>query len=133
MEMVQLKLRVGMHQEVFKFRVSVLRKTDIFLGHDWLKLHNPSIDWWKNSLRMINCPGHCHHAGDGHDTVDNEGGGEESSRHEWEGDRLLAVVKDEGEGMEVRAYMMMATKIAIENQGAKRDVSEIIPRHYMEH
>ncbi len=57
--MVRLKLQIGMHYEVFKFGVSALGKLDIYLGHDWLKYHNPTIDWQKGSLLMKNCPGTC--------------------------------------------------------------------------
>src|SRR5204863_2642662 len=31
----------------------------IFLGHDWLKLHNPSIDWREGIITMDRCPPFC--------------------------------------------------------------------------
>jgi hypothetical protein len=42
--MVTLELRVGHHVERIDFGVTNLGKGQIFLGHDWLKTHNPSID-----------------------------------------------------------------------------------------
>ena len=32
---------------------------DVFLGHNYLKLHNPSIDWKDNSLTFDRCPDSC--------------------------------------------------------------------------
>ena len=42
---VNLKLHVGDHIEEIEFGVTNLGSHDIFLGHDWLKKHNPNIDW----------------------------------------------------------------------------------------
>ena len=48
--MVQLRFTIGSHSELINFAVSTLDKNDIFLGHDWLQLHNPEIDWNQKTL-----------------------------------------------------------------------------------
>src|ERR1700723_3286763 len=47
------------HVERMQFAVTDLGKTNIFIGHDWLKYHNPSIDWQKNTLLLDRCPHSC--------------------------------------------------------------------------
>ena len=49
---VQLKMNVSGHEELINLGVSNLGKSDIFLGHDWLKHHNPTIDWVGKTLRF---------------------------------------------------------------------------------
>jgi hypothetical protein len=36
-----------------------LGKHSLFLGHDWLKLHNPSIDWKSGDVIFDKCPTCC--------------------------------------------------------------------------
>lgn len=36
-----------------------LGKTDLFIGHDWLKFHNPNIDWQKSMITFDRCPSEC--------------------------------------------------------------------------
>ena len=43
--MVSLELHVGKHVEHKEFGVTELGNGEIFLGHEWLKQHNPSVDW----------------------------------------------------------------------------------------
>jgi hypothetical protein len=134
-EVVQLKLRIGTHEEVFEFGVSTLGRNDVFLGHDWLRYHNPRIDWSKNSLEMEGCPGHCHIAED--DEGAEEGENYENGAvgiHGWEeGDRLIAVMEEEEEEREwLRAHETTATKIAAANQ-IKRTWEEMVPAHYLDH
>ena len=30
----------------------------LFLGHDWLKIHNPAIDWKKGAIQLICAKNH---------------------------------------------------------------------------
>jgi len=39
--------------------VSRLRKQSLILGYDWLKDHNPKIDWEKGEVEMTHCPLRC--------------------------------------------------------------------------
>ena len=40
-EWVRLKVTIGDHEELMDFGISDLGKVNVFLGHDWLKTHNP--------------------------------------------------------------------------------------------
>src|ERR1700731_4536715 len=56
---MDLLVRVGDHQEQIHF---LLRKTQshmVILGHDWLKRHNPEIDWAKAEVKLSHCPKTC--------------------------------------------------------------------------
>ena len=58
-EIVSLELRIKSHVERIDFAVTNLGKGQIFLGHDWLKLHNPSIDWREGTIALDRCPSFC--------------------------------------------------------------------------
>ncbi len=45
MEFVELSLTIGEHHKRIDLAVMNLGKKDIYLGHDWLKRHNPSVNW----------------------------------------------------------------------------------------
>ena len=51
--LAQLKIDIGGHEEVMDLGVSNLGKSDIFLGHDWLRYHNPDIDWKKRIIDAL--------------------------------------------------------------------------------
>jgi len=36
--------------------VSRLGKQSLILGYDWLKDHNPKINWKKGEVKMTHCP-----------------------------------------------------------------------------
>src|SRR5277367_4208756 len=58
-EMISLELKIGEHLEKIDFGVTNLGRGEIFLGHDWLKLHNPSIDWHESLIEFDRCPSYC--------------------------------------------------------------------------
>ena len=68
-----------------EFGVSNLGTSDVFLGHDWLKHHNPEIDWKGKMIQFNRCPGSCYKEEIGTDPEDDV-----SSLLE-EGEQLLAV------------------------------------------
>jgi len=39
--------------------ISGLGKQSLILGYDWLKDHNPRIDWEKEKVEMTRCPLQC--------------------------------------------------------------------------
>lgn len=47
------------HVEDITFAVSNIGKENVYLGLDWLKKHNPSVDWTKSRILMNNCPLSC--------------------------------------------------------------------------
>jgi len=60
-ETVTLEMIIQDHKEEITLAVSNLGKADLFLGHEWLKLHNPTIDWSKSRIELDKCPSHCHY------------------------------------------------------------------------
>ncbi len=54
-EQVFLAVRIKDHQEVLRFYVSDLGKDEIILGHNWLKRHNPNIDWRDATINLSRC------------------------------------------------------------------------------
>ena len=118
---VQVKMNVEGHEELIDLGVSNLGKSDIFLGHNWLKHHNPTIDWFGKTLKFNRCPGMCYQRKIGE-------GPKSEEEEEWEsGDRLLAVhVSEEEWGL--RAKTTHSTEIA----SAKKDdrtLEEILPKY----
>ncbi|SJL13333.1 uncharacterized protein ARMOST_16773 [Armillaria ostoyae] len=44
-EYVEVRLTIGNHEERIDLAVTDLGAKDLYLGHDWLKRHNPVINW----------------------------------------------------------------------------------------
>ena len=57
-EIAVLDLVVGSHREKAVFAVTQLGE-DVILGIDWLRRHNPSIDWTEGTLALDRCPEGC--------------------------------------------------------------------------
>ncbi len=55
----ELRMMIGGHTEHIDLAVMNLGKQDVYLGHDWLKRHNPSVNWKTQSILF----GHCSCAG----------------------------------------------------------------------
>ena len=56
---VTLRLTIGRHLERITFGVTNLGNSDLFLGHEWLKYHNPTIDWEESTLKFNRYPKQC--------------------------------------------------------------------------
>jgi len=54
-EVVDVVLQYKTHSERMLLAVSGLRKQSLILGYDWLKDHNPKIDWEKGEVEMTRC------------------------------------------------------------------------------
>jgi len=59
MEVVDVVLRYKTHSERMLLAVSGLEKQSLILGYDWLKDHNPKVDWEKGEVEMTRCPLRC--------------------------------------------------------------------------
>ena len=55
-EVVDIVLRYKTHSERMLLAISGLGKQSLILGYDWLKDHNPKIDWEKEEVKMTRCP-----------------------------------------------------------------------------
>jgi len=58
-EVVDVVLWYKTHSERMLLAVSGLGKQNLILGYDWLKDHNPKIDWEKREVEMTCCPLRC--------------------------------------------------------------------------
>src|ERR1700761_2377603 len=57
-EIVDVTLSYDGHSERALLAVASLGKQDLILGHSWLKLHNPDIDWKSGKVKLNRCS-HC--------------------------------------------------------------------------
>ena len=101
--------------------VSNLGKSDIFLGHNWLRHHNPDIDWRRKIIQFNRCPGSCYQEEIGEDPEQEIEPGME------EGERLLAIHIG-AEELSVRMKMTHSTEIASAHKDT-RTIEEILPSY----
>jgi hypothetical protein len=47
------------HSKCTQFAVTRLGKQNMILGYNWLRNHNPKIDWKTKDVKMSHCPKHC--------------------------------------------------------------------------
>jgi len=55
-EVVDVVLWYKTHSERMLLAISGLEKQNLILGYDWLKDHNPKIDWEKGEVKITRCP-----------------------------------------------------------------------------
>ena len=61
-----LRMEMGTrHKEYIEMAITNTGNHDILLGTDWLKVHNPSIDWARNKLILNRCTNSCFSATQG--------------------------------------------------------------------
>jgi len=58
-EVVDVVLRYKTHSKRILLAVSGLGKQNLILGYNWLKDHNPKINWEKGEVKMTRCPLRC--------------------------------------------------------------------------
>ncbi|KAI0371860.1 hypothetical protein BV20DRAFT_931278, partial [Pilatotrama ljubarskyi] len=88
----------------------------IFLGHEWIEHHNPSIDWQKKLIEFNRCPKECQHIIE-------------------EGDQLFMLNVPSflrSRTMHIRARSSVAMDIAIEQNKSPtaKSFEDIVPEHY---
>jgi len=54
-KVINVILHYKTHSKRMLLAVSGLRKQSLILGYDWLKDHNPRIDWEKGEVEMTRC------------------------------------------------------------------------------
>jgi len=54
-EVIDVVLQYKTHSKRMLLAVSGLGKQNLILGYDWLKDHNPKIDWEKREVEMTRC------------------------------------------------------------------------------
>ena len=95
---VTLRLKINDHAELIRLAVTRIETAAILLGYDWLKEHNPSIDWTTNTLRFDRYPKSCGYLEKilGTDFEDNE------SEDLEPGDRLYMIHLDDQKEFQTR-------------------------------
>jgi len=53
---VDLEMKIGDHKENMRLHATSLGQEQIFIGHNWLKKHNPDINWETGEVNMSRCP-----------------------------------------------------------------------------
>src|SRR5258706_10063026 len=59
MEEVHITLRFRCHSERAHLAVANLGQQTVIIGHSWLTLHNPEVDWVSQKVSMMRCPHTC--------------------------------------------------------------------------
>src|SRR5258707_1957701 len=59
MEEVHITLCFGCHSERAHLVVANLGQQMVIIGHSWLTLHNPEVDWVSQKVSMMQCPPSC--------------------------------------------------------------------------
>jgi hypothetical protein len=58
-EYVTLQVKIDEHSEKLDFAVTQLNTANDYLGLEWLKQHNPFVNWRTGQMRFNNCPKEC--------------------------------------------------------------------------
>ena len=56
---IKVRMVIGDHAEQIELAVTNLGTTDVFLGLDWLRFHNPTINWTTSEMTFDRCPSKC--------------------------------------------------------------------------
>ena len=54
-----MDMAIGDHREKVVFVVTDIGEENVIIRLDWLREHNPEIDWECGSLRLSRCPETC--------------------------------------------------------------------------
>ncbi len=54
-EIAEFHMTIGKHHERIDLTITNLGTKDLYLGHDWLKCHNPSINWKTGNIIFGRC------------------------------------------------------------------------------
>ncbi len=121
---VELSLTIGEHHEWIDLAVTNLGKKDIYLGHDWLKCHNLSINWEHGTIIF----GRCDCMGERLVLPDADPDNHWDEELE-EGDTILVVQMEEE--LVIRA-MHHANDLAAatHTEKPKKTFEEMVPEHY---
>lgn len=50
---------MGNHSEEVRAAIANIGRDDLIIGIDWLRHHNPSIDWQLGTVDFLRCPVEC--------------------------------------------------------------------------
>ncbi len=123
-EFVELQMTIRGHAEHIDLAITNLGKKDVYLGHDWLKRYNPSVNWKMQSIIF----GRCQCAGN-HFDLPNANPNDKWDEELEDGDTILAI------GMEeelVICTMHHTNKLATAANAKKpkKTFEDMVPAHY---
>ncbi len=139
---IDMMLTLKDHQERCNFSITKLTSHKIILGHNWLEVHNPEIDWKKGQILMKRCPKTCHrihqHAASMSEESEEYNGPETTSEPEadniGEGDRIfMTVIKQPEQISAVQTISQRLNEAAIKNsqpQEGGPSLMEMLPKEY---
>ncbi len=123
-EFVELRMTIGGHSKRIDLTVTDLVKKDVYLGHDWLKRHNPSVNWKTGTIIF----GHCQCIKN-HLELPDADPNDCWNKELKEGDTILTVRMEEEL---VICAMHYANKLATatNTDKPKKMFKEMVPSHY---
>jgi len=114
-----LELNIGDHSERLPLTITHLSTHTIFLGHDWMKIHNPAINWKEGTVQLTCTKDHIPNLIPIEDEEKHEG-------HEKEEECLFRI--------DVKSYICMNTSMELAIKANKpkqtRTFEEVIPEVY---
>lgn len=122
---VSLMMTIGSHTEKINLVVTQLGKDTIFLGHDWLRFHNPRIDWKKEAIEFTRCPSECNMT---------TSSSEELTYEPENGEQLLYIEIPQSE-IRLRAFQTASQRFAEKEESEKhktRNIDNTVPSHYQQ-
>jgi len=54
-----LEIEINRHKEQLEAVVMDLKRTDMFLDHNWLVKYNPEVNWKNRTIKFMRCLGSC--------------------------------------------------------------------------
>ena len=61
---VDMQMTIHDHSERISLAVTEIGNPELFIGLEWLRNHNPSIDWAKAKISFDRCPDACRYTAD---------------------------------------------------------------------
>ncbi len=119
-------MTIGEHAERIDLAIMKVGKQDLYLGHDWLKHHNPSVNWKTQSIIFGRC--HCHRTHNRLELPDADPDDRWDEELE-KGDTILAVCMEE----ELIICAMHHTNnlaAAAHAEKPKKTFEELVPEQY---
>ncbi len=123
-EFAELRMTIGGHTECIDLAIMNLGKQDVYLGHDWLKCHNPSVNWKTQSILFRRCS-----CASNRFTLPDADPDDKWDEELEEGETILAVRMEEE--LVIRAMHHANELAAAANaEKPKKTFAEMVPEHY---
>jgi hypothetical protein len=132
-EYVKMRMIVQDHIERIRLAVSNIGWNEVFIGHEWLHKHNPSVDWRKSTIIFDRCPRECGSIS----SLEDLDGDEDLNMPGIEKQQETSISLENGERLfafDVNEYMArrMATCVKEQTQEDKI-LEEQVPQRYHEY